>query len=442
MKLDPQKTLFLIDGSSFLYRAYYGLKPLHAPSGEPVQAVFSFCRMIKKMIDTYAPQHIVLVWDSKGKTTRHHIFPDYKATRQAPPSDLFDQKEYIVEFADLIGLKQIAQVGIEADDLMYSLAKDWAAEHPDASVVFVTLDKDMGQALTLSEHVYLLDAFKNEFADRAAIQLKMGFPVEKLPFYFALLGDSSDNIPGVKGIGKTTATDLVNQFDSLEDMYTRLHEIKKAGVKTALLTYKDDALLSYELFLLHYAPLHFTEKDVFFDAHNWNNARDLFEELNFKSLTASAGQTKQERAQGGEEKIAHWKQYNFITVQTQEQLDEMCTDLQEKGAFAVDTETTGLQPLEVDLVGVSFSADLDRAYYVPCGHTTGEQQLSRETVLAALKPILENEQYKKYLHNAKYDMLVFSHHGITLRGLALDTLIGANLIIKEWQSASLKKLSH
>jgi DNA polymerase I len=121
--LDPQKTLFLIDGSSFLYRAYYGLKPLHTPSGVPVQAVFSFCRTLKKMIDSYQPAYIALVWDSKGKTTRHEIFSEYKATRQAPPSDLFDQKEYIIQFADLIGIKQVAQSGIEADDLMYSYAR-------------------------------------------------------------------------------------------------------------------------------------------------------------------------------------------------------------------------------------------------------------------------------------------------------------------------------
>lgn len=452
MKLDPQKTLFLIDGSSFLYRAYYGLKPLHTSSGIPVQAVFSFCRTIKKLIDTYNPQRIALVWDSKGKTTRHEIFADYKATRQAPPSDLFEQKEYIVECADLIGLKQVVQSGIEADDLMYSLAKDWVAQDPDNGVVFVTLDKDMGQALILNEHIYLLDAFKEQLSDRAALETKMGFPAEKMPFYFALLGDSSDNIPGVRGIGKTTAQALVNQFDSIEDMYSKLHEIKKAGVKTALLTHKDDAFLSYKLFLLHYDSLHLSSQDLAFDAHNWNNARPLFEELNFKSLTASAGQTKQERAQGIQEKIDYWKKYNFITVQTVEQLNELCDHLRTKGAFAVDTETTGLQPLEVDLVGISFcvllrqgfegQADELRAYYVPCGHKIDEIQLSQDIVLAALKPILEDTQYKKYMHNAKYDMLVFSHHGIELRGLALDTLIGANLIIKEWQSASLKKLSH
>jgi len=439
MKFDPQKTLFLIDGSSFLYRAYYGLKPLHTSTGVPVQAVFSFCRMIKKLIDTHNPQYIALVWDSKGKTTRHEIFSDYKATRQAPPSDLFDQKEFIVEFADMIGLKQVAQVGVEADDLMFSLAKDWIS--PDTAVVFVTLDKDMGQALTLGEHVYLLDAFKEQFFGRAAMQDKMGFDVAKIPFYFALLGDASDNIPGVKGIGKTTALGLVNQFDSLEHLYSTLHEIKKAGVKTALLTHKDDAFLSYKLFLLHYEPLHLKAQDLYFDSKKWNDARPLFEELEFKSLTAAAGQTKQEQAQDIQDKLAYWRERNFIAVQTEQQLAEMCNDLQSKGAWAVDTETTGLQPLEVELVGISFCADEKRAYYVPCGHKTDEVQLSRDVVLAALKPILENSQYKKYLHNAKFDLLVFSSHGVEAAGVALDTLIGANLIIQEWQSASLKKLS-
>jgi len=442
MKIDAQKTLFLIDGSSFLYRAYYGLKPLHAPSGEPVQAVFSFCRMIKKMIDLYGPHYVALVWDSKGKTTRHNIFPEYKATRQAPPSDLFDQKEYIIKFADMIGLKQVAQVGVEADDLMFSLGKDWLNHNSDGGLVFVTLDKDMGQALILSENVRLLDAFKEQFSDRLDIEAKMGFPAEKMPFYFALLGDSSDNIPGVKGIGKTTAVVLVNQFDSLEDMYTRLDEIKKAGVKTALINHKEDAFLSHQLFLLHYAPLHISEQDLHFDPSKWSNARPLFEELNFRSLTATAGQTKQERVQDVQDKLAYWKERNFITVCTVQELEELCDHLIQKGAFAVDSETTGLQPLEVDLVGISFCADEERAYYVPCGHKTEEEQLPMDVVLAALKPILENPLYKKYLHNAKYDMLVFYQYGIEMQGLALDTLIGANLIIKEWQSASLKKLSH
>jgi DNA polymerase-1 len=198
MKFDTKKTLFLIDGSSFLYRAYYGLKPLHSPAGVAVQAVFSFCRMIKKLIDTYGPENIALVWDSKGKTTRHQIFSDYKATRQAPPSDLFEQKEYIIKFSDLVGMCQVAQIGIEADDLMYSLAKEWMIE-ADRSVVFITLDKDMGQALTLGQQISLLDAIKEQFIDAAELQQKMGFPVEKMPFILHC-GDSS-TIFRARGIG-------------------------------------------------------------------------------------------------------------------------------------------------------------------------------------------------------------------------------------------------
>jgi DNA polymerase I len=457
MNFDPKKTLFLIDGSSFLYRAYYGLRPLHSPSGVAVQAVFSFCRMMKKLIDTYKPEYVALVWDSKGKTTRHEIFPEYKATRQAPPSDIFDQKEYIIQFADLIGMVQVQQSGIEADDLMFSLAKDWidasvtlrqaqgereADKNEQNTVVFVTLDKDMGQALTLGQQTYLLDAFKEQFIDSSELQTKMGFPVEKMPFYFALLGDASDNIPGVKGIGKKTAVDLVNQFDSLEDMYDRVHEIKKAGVKTALLEQQKNAFLSFQLFLLQYVPLNMSPEQLLFNAQNWKNARPLFEELGFKSLLVAAGETKEERAKEVQDKIAYWKKYNFITVTTMQQLHDMCEYLTKAGAFALDTETTGLAPLEVDLVGISFSIDQGIAYYVPCGHKTGEQQLSCDEVITALKPMLEDSQYKKYLHNAKYDMLVLSSHGIELAGIALDTLIGASLIIKEWQSAGLKKLSH
>src|SRR3989338_6167476 len=145
VKIDPKKTVFLIDGSSFLYRAYYGLRPLHTRDGQPVQAVYGFCRMIKKLIDKFQPEHMVLVWDSKGKTERHQIFPEYKATRQAPPSDLFEQKEYIVEFAQLIKLHQCMQAGIEADDLMYSLAKQWQTS--GGNVVIITSDKDIGQML-------------------------------------------------------------------------------------------------------------------------------------------------------------------------------------------------------------------------------------------------------------------------------------------------------
>ncbi len=281
MHIDPEKTVLLIDGSSFLYRAYYSLKPLHTIEGKPVQAVYGFCRMIKKLIDTFSPHHVALVWDSKGKTTRHTMYPEYKATRQAAPSDLFDQKEYIVQFADLIGMKQIAQPGIEADDIMYSLARECVAR--GYTVMVVTLDKDMGQML--SDNVVILDPFKYEIIDKEKFEERQGIPVAKLPFYFALLGDTSDNIPGVHGIGKKGAFDLVNQFDSLEDLYAHLEKVKTGRMRTALAENKVNAFLSRDLFLLQYNPTELIEQDLRFDPKNWVNALPLFKELNFKAYS-------------------------------------------------------------------------------------------------------------------------------------------------------------
>ena len=262
MKLDPKKTIFLIDGSSFLYRAYYGTRPLHTSQGEPVNAVYSFCRMIKKLTERFGTKHISLVWDSKGPTMRHEMYEDYKATRQAPPSDLFDQKDRIREFAELIGLHQLAKPGYEADDLMYALAHE--QEKRGMQAVYVTSDKDMAQALT--DQSYLYDYFKDVLVSKLDFEEKMGFPVAKLPFYFALLGDASDNIPGVKGIGKKGAEELVTQFDSLEDLYERIDQVAKPRIKSALLANKDNAFLSRNLFLLQYVPTQVTETDILFES--------------------------------------------------------------------------------------------------------------------------------------------------------------------------------
>lgn len=438
VKFDPKKTVFLIDGSSFLYRAYYGLRPLHTITGEPVQAVYSFVRMIKKIITTFSPEYIALVWDSKGKTTRHEMYPDYKATRQAPPSDIFDQKKHIVEFAKLIGLHQVEQQGIEADDLMYSLAVERSKEGDQA--VFITSDKDMGQAL--SSHILIFDPFKDVIVDEQAFKEKMGFGREKLPFYFALLGDASDNIPGVKGIGKKGALDLVTQFESLEDMYNNLDKISKPRTCQLLEEQKDNAFLSQKLFLLQYHPSNLTKEALSFDARNWDNARPLFQSLNFTSLLKDiSGDTTVQQHVTQASVLSQVPQYNYQAVTTAEQLDALIALIKEKKLVAIDTETDGLDSLGSALVGSSYCVEEGTAYYVPCGHKTDEQQLSREYVIAALKPILEDQTIAKYFHNAKFDQEVFYNNGIMVQGVVFDTMIGAHLALKEWQSAGLKNLS-
>ena len=182
VKFNPEKTVILIDGSSLMYRAYYGSAPMHTQQGEPVQAVYTFIRMIKKLITTFSPHYMVLVWDSKGKTARHELFDDYKAKRDAAPSDLFVQKEYIVEFAQLIGLRQITQAGREADDIMYSLAVERSKEGND--VVVVTSDKDMLQIIT--DQVFVFDPLKDVVVTPESFAKKWNFPVGKLSFYFSL----------------------------------------------------------------------------------------------------------------------------------------------------------------------------------------------------------------------------------------------------------------
>jgi len=437
MNFDPEKTIFLIDGSSFLYRAYYGIKPLHSPAGKPVQAVFSFCRMIKKLITMFHPQYLVLVWDSKGKTVRHEMFPAYKATRQAPPSDLFEQKEKIIEFADLIGLKQVAQTGVEADDLMYSIAQERALEKDLA--VFVTSDKDMGQAI--SDHIVMFDPFKEQFIAKEAIEAQMGFPVERLSLYYALVGDASDNIPGVAGIGKKTAQEICVHFASLEDVYARIdNSAIPERIRKALIADKANAFLSRDLFLLQKIELNLAKKDLAFDETRWDKALPLFQELGFRSLVPSADSAQ--KLTIAQDKVGELKKYNFIAVTTLEQLNQLVAQLKEAKVFAVDTEGLGvLRPLQIEMIGISVCMQEGTAYYIPFGHQTIEQQLSRDQVISALKPLLEDEQYKKYLHHAKFDQLVFFTAGIQLRGVHFDTLVAAHLLAKDWQRIGLKSLS-
>lgn len=430
--------VFLIDASSFLYRAYYGLRPLHGPDGKTVQAVYGFVRMIKKVIDTFDPQSMAMVWDSKGKTERHEEFPDYKATRDAPPSDLFEQKELIVKFADMVGLKQLGTPGIEADDIIYSLAQDAVKE--GKQVIVISSDKDLYQMLT--DDIYIYDPFKEATISPQLFEETKGFSVDRLPFYHALLGDASDNIPGVKGIGKKGATDLVTQFESLEQLYENLDQVTKPRMKKALEENKDNAFLSEKLFLLRYHKPELTPNKLSFDKEDWVKARPMFEELNFKSLLKGMPNKKGQQMSllpESTEQLA--TKYQFKLVTTPEELKQVVQEVERVGAFATDTETTGINPYQDEWVGISISVEEGISYYIPVAHRVDDQQLSKEEVLAAVGPLLENVDIKKYLHHAKFDMHVMQQAGVTTHGVAYDTMIAASLIAEDWQSIGLKQLS-
>ncbi len=478
MKINQTDKIYLIDGSSFLYRAFYGLQPMHTTNGTQIHAVFGFCRMLKKLIDQYQPKYIMLVWDSKGRTERHELYPEYKSTRQIVPSELMQQKDKIIEFADIIGVQQIAQTGIEADDIIYSLAQDYSqAGH---EVVVVSSDKDLYQ-LVKDSKIIVLDLFKNITINQQKFQELYNFPVKKLAFFYALVGDTSDNIPGVRGIGKQGAQLLVNQFEDLDDLYHNLDQVVSARSRTALETYESDAYLSLQLFSLKYYNFNIPAQDLKFKIQDWIKAREFFIELDFKSLLKDLPAISSASAQAPY--FADIKKYKFETVITEQQLIELCEKLSNRQAFAVDTETLGLDPFNDDLIGISICLEPGTAYYVPFGHTglqseqlfnnsdpnsnntsinAGQSQLSflnnnilsnsnnfknsnlqlgRKLVLETLRVFLEDSKYSKYLHNAKFDQLVLWSAGIKLTGITFDTMLAASLVAENSRRVGLKYLS-
>jgi DNA polymerase-1 len=424
----------MIDGSSFMYRAFYAIKPMHSPDGIPVNAVFGFCRMFKKIIDTLQPDHILIAWDSKGGSKRTKVYQEYKAKRLAFPQDLVVQKELIENFAEAIGVTQLAEPGYEADDLLYTATN--ALKNKVDRVVIVTNDKDLAQLV--GGNVTIYDGIKESFIDRDGVITKFGIPPERLLLYFSLRGDTSDNIPGVKGIGEKTAVKLASQYVSLDDLYAHLNDIIPEGVRLKLRENEELARLSARLFELEEVPYPIHLKDLKFSVEQWYKARDFFVALGFSSLI------KNMPAPVRTETFAQRYKVHIKTVTTVKELLALREALQQVGECAIDTETSvceTCEPIGSELVGISFCYAIGMAYYLPLAHTGQRAHITRDVVLHQLRPILENPEMKIYFHNAKFDLLVLRGFGFTNISCAFDTMIAANLIAGDEERVGLKFLS-
>lgn len=428
-----KQTLFIIDGSSFLYRAYYGLKPLHTSEGVPVHAVYGFCRMFKKLVETHTIQACVLVWDMPGKTARHERFPAYKATRQAPPDDLFTQKELIQEFAQLITLAQIGIGGIEADDIIFSIAHE-AVNH-NCEVVIVSSDKDLAQCL--APHIRQFDPLKLKMLDVHEYTTAHGFSPKESIFFHALVGDASDNIPGAPGIGPKTATKLVQEFKTVDNLYQQITNLSPK-LQNILTHYKSDILLSYDLFELKNIPLSIDFRSYQFNASSFLQATPLFTRLEFTSMLPNQPSNKKQEPNTAEIEslITYWKHKQITIVNTIETLHHMLTIITESSMCAIDTETTGCNTMHARMIGFSCSVGNNQTWYIPLNAT-----LNRDEILIACKPWLENSTYKKCMHNAKYDLMIFANEHIIVQGVNYDTMIMARLLLPEWNKVGLKNLS-
>ena len=441
--MDTKTPLILVDGSSYLYRAYHALPPLTNSKGVPTGAVKGVINMMRRLLKDYPESTVVVVFDAKGKTFRDDIYSDYKAQRPPMPDDLRVQIEPIHNIIKAMGLPMLIIDGVEADDVIGTLAvQATAAEQP---VIISTGDKDIAQLV--NEHITLINTMNNSTLDREGVIEKFGIPPELIIDYLALLGDKSDNIPGVPGVGEKTALGLLQGIGGLDDIYARLDEVAGLafrGAKTMSPKLEEHRELAYLSYLLATIK---TDVEMPLQIGELENGEpdqvqllSLFRDMEFKTwveeaTTESAGNSAQskpdtqaEESQATEavaETVREEINKDYQTVLTETDFDIWIDKIKAAELVAVDTETTSLDYMRAQLVGISLAVAPGEAAYIPFGHDYlgAPEQLSQEFILEKIKPLLEDASIAKVGQNLKYDMSVLAQHGIDLRGVAFDTML-------------------
>ena len=420
-------TLFLIDGSNYLYRAFHALPPLSNSQGIPTGAVYGTTNMLKRLLVKFQPQYAAVVFDAKEKTFREELYPDYKANRAAMPDDLVAQISLTYEVVQALGLPLVMVSGVEADDVIGTLAKQ--AEAMGMLTFIFTGDKDFTQLV--SSNIILIDSMKQTCLDVQGVIAKFGVSPECMVDYLCLVGDSVDNIPGVDGVGPKTAVEWLTMYGSLAQITAAAADIKgKVGenLRTAL-PYL--SLTRQLLTIRGDVPLAYTPRQLRVKPEDVNKLRELFTLLEFKKwLAALPGEEipvtdLNQPVIEATTPVTGIIKSSYHTILTQADFDEWLKRLQTAPLVAIDTETTSLDYLEAEIVGISLAVQVGEAVYVPLAHDYlgVPPQLPRDQVLAALKPWLENPQHLKVGHHLKYDAHILANYGIELQGIAFDTLL-------------------
>ena len=418
--MSKRKTLYLIDGSSYIFRAFFGVRQqLSTSNGFPTNALYGFINMLQKVIREEKPDYLVVAFDSPDKTFRHKIYPNYKANRDSPPEELSRQFPYFEPLVKAYGLSSIRRPGFEADDIIGTLAKK--GQQKGLDIVIVSGDKDMMQLI--SPHIYMLDTMKNKkFMDKEVAE-KFGVHPDKVVEVMGLMGDSSDHIPGVTGVGPKTAAELIRKFGSIESLYKRIDEVEKKNVKEKLERDKENAFMSRELVSID------TEMDLEFNSDlmilgkiDSVKLKKMFEEFEFVSFL--------EGMQDGTANSLEVDRSEYKTILTEKSFNDLIESLAKKKSFAFDVETTSKRPVWARLVGISFSFNDGNAFYLPLAHRYlgAPEQLEFEVVREKLKQVFEDKSIKKCGHNIKYDLIVMSNEGIALDGVDFDTMIASYLL--------------
>lgn len=429
--------LYIIDGHSILYKAYFAIRGLSTKSGIPTNAVFGFAQMLLRLIRDNKPQYLIIAFDSKAPTFRKEIFSEYKANRPIMPDDLQIQLPYVEKMLDALEIKRLAMDGFEADDIIASLTH--LAEQKGFETRVVTADKDLFQIVTQKTHILRFNKENIEEYDPEQVRKKMGVPPERIADLLGLMGDSSDNIPGVAGVGPVTAVKLLNEYKSLEGVLEKADSIKnerlrekiKAGAEIArlsrkLATVKNDISIEDDFSLFQ------------FDLKCTENLEQLFQELEFKALL----NTIKEATLTIKEPVK--SQTIYRVIRDKKDLVEFLRSIPEEKTLSIDTETTSSDSLRCGLVGISLSCKPGEAAYIPIGHSpdiAGGDQMPIEDAREALSPVLQSTEIIKCGHNIKYDIHVLKGVGLSISANVFDTMIASQLLEPERESHGLKALA-
>jgi len=409
-----KETLYLLDGSSYIYRAYFAIRHLSSPKGFPTNALYGFTQMLLKVMKDRVPAHVAVIFDAGKLTFRNELFPAYKATRSAMPEDLVQQLEPIKEMVRAFNIPALQLPGFEADDIIGTIARQCEAR--GMACVVVTGDKDLMQIV--SENVTILDTMKDKTFGVAEVREKFGVDPERVVDVLALWGDASDNIPGVPGIGEVTAKKLLQEFGSLDELLARAGEVKGKNAEK-LVEFADQARLCRTLATIDCAvPIDYSIEDLAVSPPDTKRLAELFREYGFttlmKDLTSSATLSCD----------------RYRVVLREEELRALVAELARAGTFAVDLESTSLNPMAARIVGFSVCCKPHEAWYIPVGHRYlgAPEQLPEALVLELLGPLLADPGLRKIGQNIKYDYQLLRRAGVKMEGIWCDTMLAAYLV--------------
>ncbi|HPG40625.1 MAG TPA: DNA polymerase I [bacterium] len=428
--------LFLIDGMALAYRSYFAFmrNPLTNSRGENVSVVYGFTNIILNILDREKPDYFAVVFDSKEPTFRHEMYAEYKAQRAEMPGDMIDQLPRIQQMLEILRVPKIAKPGFEADDIIGTLAR--MAEKESILTVIVTGDKDLMQLVSPDIIIYnpKKSGEEPEWLDEKGVQDKIGLPPNRVIDYLALTGDTSDNIPGVPGIGPKTALLLLQEFDTFENVLHNIDNVKNNRARTSLQENGELAKLSRKLVEIDCnVPVAVKPTDFVVGTPDPEQAVAFFSDMEFRTLTERFAPAKPQTVR------------NYILTNSEAALTELADKLAKSGSFAFDTETTDIDPIRASLVGISVSCEPGTAYYIPVRGPVDlmneDKVLPLNKVRETLQPVFADDKVIKCAHNAKYDILVLERHGFRINGFDFDTMVASYLLNPSLRQHNLDGLS-